>query len=529
MQALTGTRVLLRTTARQDVRNIGPWVAVVSALSVTSLIGYRFVFPDEQSRQGLALTVGSNPAFSLVFGTPYDLTIADGFNAWRSLALGGFFTALMAILTVVRNSRADEDSGQAELVASGVVGRHARLATAVALACLASLGVGVVSAVLTLVFGGDPMATVALSSTFTVTGIMFAGVAAVAAQLGSYARTATTLAVGVLGVSYLARGFADAAPDAGWLIWWTPLGWMQEVRPAAGDDWAMLLPGLLFAAVMVGIANALLARRDFGMGLIPPRAGPARGRPGQTSAWGLALRLHANSVLAWTVAFVVLGSAFGYLASSLGSVLGPDSPLAQVFASGGASVDLAFAFVLTLLQLMGIIAAVYGVQVMMRVHAEETEYRLEPLLATAVGRSRLYASHAVIALVGPSVALIVGGIAISVTAGSSDTSITTEAVVRQVLVELPAVAVLIGVAIATIGARPRVRLASWAAVVATFALTLLGPLFNLWDWILGISPLWHVPNITAPTVNLWPVAVLATIATVLIAVGFAGFRHRDVI
>lgn len=33
----------------------------------------------------------------------------------------------MAIFTVVRNSRADEDSGQAELVASGVVGRLTRL------------------------------------------------------------------------------------------------------------------------------------------------------------------------------------------------------------------------------------------------------------------------------------------------------------------------------------------------------------------------------------------------------------------
>ncbi|MDO5677133.1 MAG: hypothetical protein Q4G35_06455 [Propionibacteriaceae bacterium] len=39
----------------------------------------------------------------------------------------------MSIFIVVRNSRAQEDSGQAELLASGVMGRHTRLLVAVAL------------------------------------------------------------------------------------------------------------------------------------------------------------------------------------------------------------------------------------------------------------------------------------------------------------------------------------------------------------------------------------------------------------
>ncbi|SDZ20402.1 hypothetical protein SAMN05444365_10744 [Micromonospora pattaloongensis] len=39
-------------------------------------------------------------------------------------------------------------------------------------------------------------------------------------------------------------------------------------------------------------------------------------------------------------------------------------------------------------------------------------------------------------------------------------------------------------------------LVKWLGVVAAFALTILGPLFRLWDWALGISPLRHVPNLT---------------------------------
>lgn len=527
MKPFIGTRVLLRALVEQNARIVAPWTAAVTALSVTSLVGYRLVWTDEASREGLARTIGSNPAFNLLFGTPYDLLTEDGFNTWRSLALGGFFTGLMAIILVVRNTRADEDSGRAELIASSVVGRQARLAAAVLMALGASIVVGLVTAIVTILFGGDPRVTIGLSATFVATGWMFAAVAAVSAQLGSYARTASTLAITVLGASFLVRGFADAAPNAEWLIWFTPMGWTQEVRPATEDRWWPLLLCLSFTVVLVSLATALKERRDFGQGIVPARPGPARGRTITTNVWGLALRLQLPSVIAWSVAFFILGGAFGYLASSLADVLGPDSPLAQALAARGQSVDLTFVFVLTLLQLLGIIAAVYGVQVMMRVYAEEIDYRLEPPLAASVPRWRLLASHAIVAVIGPAIALLIGGVAMSVTA--SDAAITSGTVVRQVLVEIPAVAILIAMSIATIGARPQVRLVSWAAVAASFALTLLGPLFNLWDWVLGISPLWHVPNVTDPSASYVPVLGLTLIAAALTSVGFLGFRRRDVL
>src|SRR5699024_12531907 len=52
-----------------------------------------------------ALPIWSNPALGLIFGPAFDLATTDGFNSWRSLALGGFLTALGAILTVTRATR----------------------------------------------------------------------------------------------------------------------------------------------------------------------------------------------------------------------------------------------------------------------------------------------------------------------------------------------------------------------------------------------------------------------------------------
>ena len=43
----------------------------------------------------------------------------------------------MSILLVVRHTRADEETGRAELVGAGVVGRHAPLAAALVVAAIA--------------------------------------------------------------------------------------------------------------------------------------------------------------------------------------------------------------------------------------------------------------------------------------------------------------------------------------------------------------------------------------------------------
>ena len=69
------------------------------------------------------------PATLALYGRIYADSVG-GLVAWRlggiALALGG----LMAILLVMRHTRAEEETGRAELVGAGVVGRHAPLAAA---------------------------------------------------------------------------------------------------------------------------------------------------------------------------------------------------------------------------------------------------------------------------------------------------------------------------------------------------------------------------------------------------------------
>jgi ABC-2 type transport system permease protein len=527
MSAFTGVRPLLKVSLHQDARNIGPWVVLISVLSVSSILAYAWVFPDLEDRQALSMRLTANPALALVFGPPRDLLTSDGFNSWRAGVLGAFFAGLMAILIVVRNSRAHEDSGQAELIASGVLGRQARLTVAVLMAAVASLALGVVSFVATVSVGGGVLPTLLLSSTYAASGLMFAGVAAVAVQLGSDARAASSLAVAALGVLYVARGYVDSSGAPEWAAWLTPIGWLQETRPATQNDpWPLLLAvGLAF--VLVGVAFVLHARRDYGMGLIPPRPGPARGRT--VSIWWLALRLNRGALVSWLVAFAGLGVVFGYLATSIGEVVADDPGMARLLAAGVvAEADLEFAFLMTVLQLVGIIAAVLGVGVVMRMYAEETDFRVEPLLAGAVRRRTFLASNAVIAFLAPGVAMLVGGSVVGLVAASVKDSISAVDVAFQAVATVPAVWTLVALALAAVGAHPAKRLVGWLGVVATFGLTILGPTFDLPDWALDISPLRHVPPVVLPDPDWSGLGWVTLVTLLLVAVAFAGFRRRDV-
>ncbi len=525
---LTGVHHLLPVALRQDRTSIAPWIVLISVLSASSVLVYDWVFPDAQSQQVLQLNVTANPAMALIFGKPVDLTTADGFNAWRAGALGAFFSGLMAIFIVVRNSRAEEDSGRAELVASGVVGREARPAVAVAMAAVAAALLGVVSALVTIAFGGGVANSIMLSATFTSSALLFAGVAVIAAQVGSDARAANQLAVSVLGTLFVARGYIDSSGAPDWAVWLTPFGWLQETKPAVDNIWWPLLLVVGLAVVLVGAGLALHARRDFGMGLVAPRPGPARaGAVG--NLWGLALRLHRPTMASWMVGFAVLGVLLGFLANTATDVFAENPAIAQVLASGAVSQeDLVAEFLLTMIRILGIYAAVHGVQVVMRLYAEELEYRADPLLGGATTRWAHLASHAVIAFGSTALGMIVAGSVMGWVADATGEAIGFADVLGQAVATIPAVWVLVGLALAVVGAHPSKRLAGWMGVVATFALTILGPMLNLYDWVLGISPLWHVPNIQAADPAWGGLMGLALVAAAFTTLGFVGYRRRDI-
>jgi ABC-2 type transport system permease protein len=502
-------------------------VMLISMLSVTSILGYDAAFPNPADRMAFATALGANPALSLVFGPARDLMSTDGFNAWRAGQLGTFFAGLMGVLIVVRNSKANEDSGQAELIASGVVARGTRLAVALLVATIAALALGVVCWGLTVAVGGGREATYVLALSFSSSALVFGAVAAVACQIGSDARAATSLSVAVIGVLYVLRGYVDSSGGADWLTWLTPFGWFERSGPATDNDVRPLLLAVVVAVVLVAVAFWMQVRRDFGQGLVATNAGPEAGGFSATIP-GLAVRLHRGPLIGWIVALGLLGGIEGTLASSVGDVIRENPVMAQVLAAGILDLDLiVFRFLVTILQLIGIIAAVMGVQIVLRVHAEELDHRVAPLLAGSLRRVTYYASNVGLALLATAVAMLVAGLSLGLVASSRVSTVALGDVVRQALATVPAVWALVAVAVAAIGALPRIRMVAWLAVVAVFGITLLGPTFKLSEAQLGVRPFHHVPVVTASPGWTGLLAV-GGVTVLLLLVGFVGFRRRDV-
>jgi ABC-2 type transport system permease protein len=529
---MTGTLALLRLALRRDRLLLPVWLIGLVGITLSTASALDELYGTEALRQQIGVTAGSNPAFLAMLGPIYDYTTTGGILAWRWGVFGGLLIALMAMFLVTRHTRAEEETGRLELIGSTVTGRHAPLAAAVLLSALASLVIGVLIALGLIGIGEDAAGSFALGLGFTAAGWVFTGVGAVAAQLTESARTANAIAGGVLGAAYLLRAVGDAAGDAGpqWLTWLSPLGWVELVKAFAGDRWWVLGLSVLLAVVLVGAAAVLVSRRDLTAGLLPTRLGPARAPASLGSAFGLAWRLQRGMLLGWTLSLFVLGGVYGAVARAVEDMLKGNPALEKIISQMGGSGQVVDVYLSSVLGIIGLFSAIYVVQATLRLRAEETDFRAEPVLATSVRRVSWVASHVVFATLGVAVVLAAAGLGAGLVHGArvGDVGGQVARLVGSALAHVPAVWVVAGIALLLFGLFPKLTSVSWAFLVVFLVLGQLGPLLELDQWALDLSPFTHVPKVPGAELTATPLVWLTVVALAFVVVGIGGFRRRDI-
>ena len=529
MSALVGTGSLVRLALRRDRMLLSAWILIFVVMAAGSASATVGLYDTVESRAQAAATINDTPSLVALYGLIYDESSVGALSMIKLGAFGGALVAVLAILLVIRHTRSEEEAGRLELVGSAVVGRHAPLAAAL----IVTIGGVVTLGLLTsagLVSAGLPVAgSLAFGLAWASIGIAFAAVAAVAAQVTVSSRAAIGIAVAFLGAVYVVRAVGDTAGDGGAqsLRWLSPIGWGQQVRPYQGDRWWVLVLPVAFFIALTTTAYALVQRRDHGAGLLPDRLGPASAGRSLRGPLGLAWRLHRGALYGWTAGFTLLGLVFGNVAANVGDFM--DSPAARdLIQKLGGVQGLTDAFMSTELGMVGVIASVYGAQVLMRLRSEESQLHSEPVLATRVGRIPWALSHVLIAVVGTAVLLASAGLGAGLTysAQTGDPAdfwrVLTAAVVR-----LPAAWVIAGIVVATFGLAPRAMVAGWVALVTFFVLGEFGPLFGLSQSVMNVSPYAHVPRLPGGDLTTAPLVWLAAVAAALTFAGLVGFRHRD--
>jgi ABC-2 type transport system permease protein len=528
MSTLVGTSSLVRLALRLDRVRLPVWILVTIGMALSIVSSVQQLYPDEASRQQIASTIGSNPAMLAIYGPVYDTSLG-AVVMWRLAIIGALLVGLMSIQTVNRHTRVDEEAGRLELIGATVVGRHAPMAAALLVAVGANLVVVLITA-LGMAGQGLPVeGSFVVGVALGLLGIVFAAVTAVAVQLTENARTATGIAAGMFGVTFLMRSVGDSGASADWLTWMSPVGWLEKSRAYADNRWWVFALMLGFAVVLVGVAYVLVGLRDFGAGLVPPRPGPAEAGAGLSGPFGLAWRLHRWSMTGWAIGFVVMGAALGSVATGATDLIKGNPQMADIVARMGGTAKLVDAFMGAILGIVALAAGVYAVQATLRLRSEEISIRAEPVLATNIGRIRWATSHLVFAAVGTLVMLLAAGLGAGIAYGAQvgDIGGQLPKVLDAALVQFPATLVVAGIAVALFGLAPRYVVGSWAALTLFLLLGQLGPLLQVPQWAMDLSPFTHVPRLV-DDVAAAPLVWLSLVAIALGTAGLAGFRRRDI-
>jgi ABC-2 type transport system permease protein len=151
------------------------------------------------------------------------------------------------------------------------------------------------------------------------------------------------------------------------------------------------------------------------------------------------------------------------------------------------------------------------------------------VLATRVSRGSWLAGHVAVALAGGAVALAAAGLGhgLAYSIAISDSGQIPQ-LVGVALVQLPAVWLVVAVAVLAIGWVPRAAAAvSWAVVGYCAVIAMFADSFNLPDWSRQASPFTHIPQAPLENVTAAPLLIIGGIAAIVLTAGFVGLSRRD--
>lgn len=528
-RSLIGTARVARLVVRRDRVRLPLWIIGLVGLVLVTAAAMSATYPDDEAIASYAALTTGNPALMVFAGPGYGLDdptlgtiLVNEIGMWGAIGV-----ALMSIFLVIRHTRAEEDVERAELLRSGVLGRHALTAAAVAVVATANLLIAAASAVCFVAFGFPAVGSLALAGSFLAVGWVFVGVGAVAAQLAGSSRGALGIASGGLAVAFVLRAIGDVGDN--WVRWLSPIGWGQGVRAFAGERWWPLMLCLLLAVALVAAAFWLSIRRDLGSGIIASRLGRAEASRSLRRPLGLTVRQHRGTVIGWGIGIFMFGFVYGSLGEDIEQAVEDNPIYADLFAQmEGASV--ADSFFATGMVMLATFAAGFTIAAVLRMRVEESAGRVEPILATSASRWRWAGGHVSVAATGTVIVMVAAGLG----AGLGDLAVTGDGgrivpLIGAALVTVPAIWVLGGLTAALFGLWPQGALAVWAMLALALVVALFGSLLRLPDWVRWISPFEHLPAVPAEPMSWIPVMVLSVVAAGLTVLGLRGFRRRDLL
>ena len=528
------TSTLVKFTLRRERLNLFIWIICIALLSVAVAAAFPNLFSSEYERQHMAEMMQS-PAMVAMLGPAYG---ADNYTSGAMMSnMMLLFTvigvAIMNIFLVVKHTRRDEEEGRVEVVRSLPVGRISNLASTIIVSVIANwlitlvVGFGLASL---RIESMDLHGSLLYGAVLGVSGMFFASITAIFAQLTSTSRGALGYSFTFLGLSYLIQA-GGASQEI--LTYISPLGFVLKTQAYVSNYWWPLLVLKLVIFVILIIAFILNEVRDLGEGMIHAKPGRKNASIFLKGTFGLSVRLVRNIFIGWIIGLMLLGMSYGSVMGDLESFMSTNDFFQQMLdATQGP--ELVEQFVTMIISIMAIVATVPVLIVLLKVRSEEKKGRNEIVLSKKVSKTKLLGGYFALSIIGSVVMLfsVVFGLWVASYAAMQNADpITFIQIIKSGAVYLPAMWVMIGIAMMLIAYFPRRTSVIWGYLGLSFFLTyllrIMAAYLNLPEWLPRITPFGNVPQIPTQEMNWTNIVVLTCIAAVTICVGFIQYKKRD--
>jgi len=517
-----GTGLLARIALRTGWRAAAAWVVGLAALYLVTGLSIAALYDTPQELATYGASVGES--MIMLTGRVAGLDTLGGvmMNEYSFMVACGI--PVMAIALTARATRKEEESGRSELLLAGRVGRLAPTAAALVVVTGVFTVLGLALWTATLTVDLDRSGAALYVASIVAAGWVYAAGTAVLAQAFAHSRTVWATSMTVAGLTLITRGIGDV--NRNWLSWTSPLGWHGLTRPFGESSVVPLIVAVAAAAGLAAVALWLAGHRDVGQGMVPARTGPATASRWRSSRTGTAVHQHLGALTGWMIGVVALMAMYGALMNVVVEAMMSNPDLAMFLGDSGTVVD---SIVQMLVAFAGFLGAGFALQTLTGLRGEETTGRLEVELSTGRSRWSWLAAHTAVVAVGTVVVVLAGAAAFGI-AGAAvlDDPDLAGRIIGAGAWYIPAALVFVAISIGLFGVSPRLQVLAWAPFVLAVVVTLMGPTLRLSEDQMRLSPFGAVGTAPVDPVNAVGVTVLLTVTVVLVAVGLAGFRRRDV-
>jgi ABC-2 type transport system permease protein len=521
-----------RNAARSGVL----WGLIFAFFVVAQTLAYTSAYKTQAARDQLTKAFGTNIGLNALLGPARAINTVAGFASWRVLGILSVLGAIWGLLTATRLMRGGEEAGRYELLLAGQTTRRRAAGQAVA-----GLGAGlaalfVLTAIGTVITGRASTVgfTLGQSLYFSLTLVAgaatFLAIGALTSQLANTRRRAAAMAGVVFGISYALRMVADSDPGLHWMVWLSPLGWIEESRPLTDPRPLALLPVVLLILVVATVTVHLAGARDLGAALLPSRDTSAPHLALAGSPTGLAVRLMRAVAFGWLFAVAAVAILLGTVAESSTKDATGDKSVQEALGRIGGHGSLVAAYLgLTFLLLALMIALVAAGQIG-AIRTEEADGHLENLAVLPVSRTSWLAGRLLLSaglLLGSG---ILAGIGAWAGTASQHSGVGFGSLVAAGLNVVPPSLFLLGLGALVLGVWPRRTSAVVYGYLAwSFLIEFLGAVVHASHWLLDTSVFFHMVPAPATSPDWTSAAVIAGLGVAGAVIGAVFFNRRDML